>query len=213
MNKNILPKTSSPKRYEIKLDIDLENFSYLGIQTVEIQVLENTKSIFLNSIGIKISHASLRANDKENHNLSVEYFEDDDSICPDGTVPVYDDLYDGVCVPLDFLPTQSAAQMFYLIYDVLLDGMSVDSLDWVGTFNDDTCVGAYQWNTNQCLNGVCTVVAMGDDGSEYSDVSYSRNGRTYSITFKFNFGKMQERKRKFQRDHGHGDGEGMDMGY
>ena len=81
MNKNILPKTSSPKRYEIKLDIDLENFSYLGIQTVEIQVLENTKSIFLNSIGIKISHASLRANDKENNNLSVEYFEDDERIC------------------------------------------------------------------------------------------------------------------------------------
>ena len=81
MNKNILPKTSSPKRYEIKLDIDLENFSYLGIQTVEIQVLENTKSIFLNSIGIKISHASLTASDKENNNLSVEYFEDDERIC------------------------------------------------------------------------------------------------------------------------------------
>ncbi|MBO71580.1 MAG: hypothetical protein CL508_04620, partial [Actinobacteria bacterium] len=82
MNKNILPRTSSPKRYEIKLDIDLENFSYLGIQTVEIQVLENTKSIFLNSIGIKISHASLiAANDKENNNLSVEYFEDEERIC------------------------------------------------------------------------------------------------------------------------------------
>ena len=81
MNKNILPKTSSPKRYEIKLDIDLENFSYLGIQTVDIEVLENTKSIFLNSIGIKISHASLTASDKENNNLSVEYFEDDERIC------------------------------------------------------------------------------------------------------------------------------------
>ena len=81
MNKNILPKTSSPKRYEIKLDIDLENFSYLGVQTVEIQVLENTKSIFLNSIGIKISHASLTASDEESNNLSVEYFEDDERIC------------------------------------------------------------------------------------------------------------------------------------
>ena len=81
MNKNILPKTSSPKRYEIKLDIDLENFSYLGVQTVEITVLENTKSIFLNSIGIKISHASLTASDEESNNLSVEYFEDDERIC------------------------------------------------------------------------------------------------------------------------------------
>ena len=72
MNKNILPKTSSPKRYEIKLDIDLENFSYSGMQTIEIEILENTKSIFLNSIGIKISHASLTTSDKENNILSVE---------------------------------------------------------------------------------------------------------------------------------------------
>ena len=81
MNKNILPKTSSPKRYEIKLDIDLENFSYSGMQTVEIEILKNTKSIFLNSIGIKISHASLTTSDKENNNLSVEYFESDERIC------------------------------------------------------------------------------------------------------------------------------------
>ena len=80
MNKNILPRTSSPKRYEIKLDIDLENFSYLGVQTVEIQVLENTKSIFLNSLGIKISHASLITSDEESYNLSVEYFEDNERI-------------------------------------------------------------------------------------------------------------------------------------
>ena len=53
MNKNILPKTSSPKRYEIKLDIDLENFTYVGMQTVEIEVLEDTKLIYLNSVGHK----------------------------------------------------------------------------------------------------------------------------------------------------------------
>ena len=80
MNKNILPKTSAPKRYEIKLDVDLENFSYVGTQTVEIQVLENTKSIFLNSLGIKISHASLITSDEESYNLSVEYFEDNERI-------------------------------------------------------------------------------------------------------------------------------------
>ena len=51
------------------------------------------------------------------------------------------------------------------------------------------------------------------DGSEYSDVNYSRNGRTYSLTFKFNFGKMQKNKRKFQKDRGHGDSDDMDMGY
>ena len=80
MNKNILPKTSSPKRYEIKLDIDLENFTYVGMQTVEIEVLENTKLIYLNSLGIQISHASLISNDQESINLSVEYFENDERI-------------------------------------------------------------------------------------------------------------------------------------
>ena len=80
MNKNKLPEISSPKRYEIKLDIDLENFSYLGTQTVEMEVLENTKSIFLNSLGIKISHATLIGNNEESNNLSVEYFEDEEMI-------------------------------------------------------------------------------------------------------------------------------------
>ena len=80
MNKNILPKTSLPKRYEIKLDIDLENFSYIGNQSVEMEILENTKSIFLNSLGIKISHASLIDKNDEEINLYVEYFEDDERI-------------------------------------------------------------------------------------------------------------------------------------
>ena len=76
MSKNILPKTSFPKRYEIKLDVDLENFSYIGNQTVDMEILENTKSIFINSLGIKISHASLIDKNDQEINLSVEYFED-----------------------------------------------------------------------------------------------------------------------------------------
>jgi len=80
MSKNKLPQTSLPKRYEIKLDIDLENFSYIGNQTIEMEVLENTKSIFLNSLGIKISHASLVGLKDEEINLYVEYFEDDERV-------------------------------------------------------------------------------------------------------------------------------------
>ena len=80
MSKNILPKTSFPKRYEIKLDVKLEDFSYIGNQTVEMEILESTKSIFLNSLGIKISHASLIDKNDEEINLSVEYFEDDERI-------------------------------------------------------------------------------------------------------------------------------------
>ena len=49
-------------------------------------------------------------------------------------------------------------------------------------------------------------------GIEFSDVNYSRNGRTYSLTFKINFGKRQQDKQKFRDEH-HGDGDDMDMGY
>ena len=53
-----------------------------------------------------------------------------------------------------------------------------------------------------------------DAGEEYTDMSSSRNGRTYSITLKYNFGKMQEEKRRFRhsQDRGRGTG-GTDMGY
>ena len=76
---------------------------------------------------------------------------------------------------------QSSQQAFYFIYDVLIDGDSVDSLDWVGTFNGDTCVGAQQWNVNDCNGGVCSVVALGDDGNDFSD-GYCQPGDI--ITFK-----------------------------
>lgn len=49
--------------------------------------------------------------------------------------------------------------------------------------------------------------------SEFSDVNYSRNGRTYSLTLKVNFGKMQEDKMNFRRHDDHDGGGGTDMGY
>ena len=73
MDKNRLPKTSRPKRYEIKLDIDLNNFSYEGVENIELEVLENTNSIFLNSLGIEVTSASLEVDKKEVNILSVEY--------------------------------------------------------------------------------------------------------------------------------------------
>ena len=81
MDKNRLPKTSRPKRYEIKLDIDLNNFSYEGVENIELEVLENTNSIFLNSLGIEVTSASLEVDKKEVNILSVEYLEDEERIC------------------------------------------------------------------------------------------------------------------------------------
>ena len=51
-----------------------------------------------------------------------------------------------------------------------------------------------------------------DDGIKKTEILATRGGRTYSINFKINFGKMQEEKRR-GRHSGHGGEGSMDMGY
>ena len=51
-----------------------------------------------------------------------------------------------------------------------------------------------------------------NDGIKKTEINATRGGRTYSINFKINFGKMQEEKRK-SRHMDRGDEGGMDMGY
>ena len=50
MNKKRLPKSTYPNRYEIELDVDLDNFSYTGAQKVDLNVVEATNNIVLNSV-------------------------------------------------------------------------------------------------------------------------------------------------------------------
>jgi hypothetical protein len=59
---------------------------------------------------------------------------------------------------------QSTLQALYFFDSVTIDGIPIDTTDWVGAFNDDVCVGAKQWNTSACNNGVCEIVVMGNDG-------------------------------------------------
>ena len=49
-------------------------------------------------------------------------------------------------------------------------------------------------------------------GEEYTDLSSSRSGRTFSISVKYNFGELEKQRRSFQRDGSMGGG-GMDMGF
>ena len=72
----------------------------------------------------------------------------DNGNCPGGT-------------PLQFLYSQSTQQAFYYFQTVTIDGAAVESDDWVGAFNGDVCVGAWQWDTSLCGSGVCAVPAMG----------------------------------------------------
>jgi hypothetical protein len=77
--------------------------------------------------------------------------DDGDGLCPNGT-------------PVQFIFYQSTQQAFYLFTTVTIDGGNVESLDWVGAFNGEVCVGARKWDTSLCGNGICDVPAMGSSG-------------------------------------------------
>jgi len=69
----------------------------------------------------------------------------------------------------------STLQAFYYFTDVRINGENIDELDWVGAYNGDICVGARQWDTNQCGSGVCDVPTLGNDGSQWTS-GYMQNG-------------------------------------
>ena len=55
--------------------------------------------------------------------------------------------------------------------------------------------------------------SSGEDVLQYTDVLSTRGGRTFSINFKYHFGKMQEEKERHRHDHSRNGGDSMDMGY
>jgi len=61
--------------------------------------------------------------------------------------------------PAEFAFNQSTLLSEYFFVEVSLDGTPLESDDWVGAFNGDICVGARQWDTSGCNNGVCEVRA------------------------------------------------------
>ena len=76
--------------------------------------------------------------------------------------------------PEDFEYEQSTSQGFYFFNKVLVNGLQIDSNDWVGAFKGDVCVGARQWGECDDSEG-CDIPAMGIDGSEYT-VGYMMQG-------------------------------------
>ena len=79
MNKKRLPKSTYPNRYEIELDVDLDNFSYTGAQKVDLNVVEATNNIVLNSVGIEVTKAKIQTT-KKDIPLEVNYIEEDEKI-------------------------------------------------------------------------------------------------------------------------------------
>ena len=92
------------------------------------------------------------------------------------------------CLPTEFLfyvTTLSAGYIFENI-EISFSGGNVaiessncqeyNDCDWIGAFNDDVCVGATQWNTDDCLNGICSISVMGNDFQNTTPDGYMEAG-------------------------------------
>ena len=81
MNQNILlPKLAIPNRYEVHLDINLENFTYNGSETVFIEVVEDTTELQLHSVGLTINSCFVENDNGAHIDGSVNYLKDDEKI-------------------------------------------------------------------------------------------------------------------------------------
>ena len=81
MSQNIkLPKNAIPNRYEIDLDIDLENFKYTGKETIYIEVVDDSTEIQLNSLGIDIVNAFVENDEGSHIDASVNYINEEEKI-------------------------------------------------------------------------------------------------------------------------------------
>ena len=71
--------------------------------------------------------------------------------------------------PEQFEHNVSTSMAFYYPDFVTINGVSIDSDDWVGAFYGDICIGAKEWDTSQCGGGICGLVSYGDDTNDYAD--------------------------------------------
>ena len=64
MNKHRLSKNVIPKRYELSLDVDLDNFSYSGNEIIFIDIKKSTTKIQLNAAELTIDKCFIQNKDK-----------------------------------------------------------------------------------------------------------------------------------------------------
>ena len=81
MNENIrLPKIAIPHRYEINLDIHLEDFSYAGKEVVFLEIVDETKELQLHSLGIDIENAFIENDSGEHIEASINYLLEEERV-------------------------------------------------------------------------------------------------------------------------------------
>jgi len=106
-------------------------------------------------------------------------------ICPNNfSVSPQESLNEINCLPNEFLFYTTTLQAGYIfqiveIGDNLIQSSNcndVDDCDWVAAFNGDVCVGAIQWNVDECLNETCSINVMGNDYGEHTPSGYLNYG-------------------------------------
>ena len=73
MNKHRLPNYAIPERYEINLEVDLDNFKYFGTENISIDVNQNTSKLQLNSAELLINECCIENNDGEREQAEIVY--------------------------------------------------------------------------------------------------------------------------------------------
>jgi len=105
--------------------------------------------------------------------------------CPDNFLESPQESLNEInCLPEQFLFYTTTQQAGYVFELVQISNNSIESsncyevndCDWVGAFNGNVCVGAIQWNTDTCLNGICSINVMGNDYGEYTPSGYMNQG-------------------------------------
>ena len=89
-NARVLPTDVSPVRYQVTLEPDLEEFTFRGQESVDIDVLEPTTSITLNSIEIEVQSCRLALGDGSSRTpVETVYDEERETVAFrfDSTVP------------------------------------------------------------------------------------------------------------------------------
>ena len=81
MNENIrLPKIAIPNRYEINLDIFLDQFKYKGKEIVFLEIVDETKELQLNALGINVVNAFIENDMGEHIEASIDYLPEQERI-------------------------------------------------------------------------------------------------------------------------------------
>ena len=57
----------------------------------------------------------------------------------------------------------------YIFFTVNINANQINSDDWVGGFNGETCVGSQLWDVGSCSNEICSLTLFGDDGPNLTE--------------------------------------------